>query len=144
MIWIILAALGVPIWLVVGLLLGALWSRRRFSSTPGVFACKVRPVVGGGGSEGWPRTTSYARWVHDVLLVHGGVALVRSRVLPVRALEGTVAPAPSVKMTGGEPVSVRLRLDDDSILEVAAAAPAAELITGPFEALGALPAEPAR
>lgn len=133
MIWILLAALGVPIWLVVGLLLGALWSRRRFRGAPGVFACKVRPLADDGGSEGWPRTTSYARWVHDVLLVHGGVALVRNQALPVRSVEGPVAPALSAKVKGGEPVSVRFRLDDDSVVEVAAVAPA--LLTGPFQAL---------
>jgi hypothetical protein len=141
-IWIILAVLGVPIWLVVGLLLGALWSRRRFRRTPGVFACKIRSAAGDGGSEGWPRTTSYARWVHDVLLVHGGIALVRNRALPVRSVEGAMAPAPNVKMKGSEPVSVTFRLDDDSIVEVAAFE--RDLLAGPFDALRAKPTEPAR
>lgn len=141
MIWIVLAALGVPIWLVVGLLLGALWSRRRFRKAPGVFACKIRAAAGDGGSKSWPRTTNYARWVHDVLLVHGGLALVRSRALPVRSVEGPMAPAPNVKMKGGEPVSVKFRLDDDSIVEVAAVA--GYLLTGPFDALQVKLTEPA-
>ena len=34
MIWIILTFLGVPLWLVVGMLLAALLSRRRIARTP--------------------------------------------------------------------------------------------------------------
>ena len=42
MIWVLLAALGVPLWIVVGVLMGALWSRRRFKREPGAFAAKLR------------------------------------------------------------------------------------------------------
>ena len=83
MIWILLAALGVPLWLVVGALSGALWSRRQFRRAAGVFPCKVRIVSGPEGPGKWTRSTAHARWIHDVLLVHVGLALVRFRALPV-------------------------------------------------------------
>jgi len=139
-IWIILAALGVPIWLIVGALGGALWSRKRFKGAPGVFPCKVRLVSGTEAPSKWPRATAYARWVHDVLLVHAGIALVRSRALPVADGDGPVAPAPDVKLKGGDPVSIRLRLDDGSVVEVAAPAASADLLPGPFRQPHAAPA----
>jgi hypothetical protein len=83
MIWILLGGLGVPIWLIVGALGGAFWSRRKFQHSSGVFPCKVRIAAGSEDLGKWPRTTVYARWVHDVLLVHAGLALVRYRALPV-------------------------------------------------------------
>jgi hypothetical protein len=87
-IWILLAMFGVPLWLVVGTLGGALWSRRTFRRAPGVFPCKVRIISGPEDSGKWPRATAYARWVHDVLPVHAGLALVRFRALPVMASTG--------------------------------------------------------
>jgi len=35
----LLALLGVPIWLLIGMVGAALWSRRRFAQGPGVFKC---------------------------------------------------------------------------------------------------------
>ena len=42
MIWVALAALSLPIWLVIGGLLGALWNRRQVRRTPNAFPCKTR------------------------------------------------------------------------------------------------------
>jgi hypothetical protein len=140
-IWILLATLGVPLWLIVGALGGALWSRRTFRRAPGVFPCKIRIVSGSKGPGKWPRATSYARWVHDVLLVHAGLALVRYRALPVAGVDEPIAPAPDVKLKGGDPVSFRLRLDDGSMAEVAAPEHARQTLAGPFLALEARPTE---
>jgi hypothetical protein len=131
-IWILLATLGVPLWLIVGALGGALWSRRTFRRAPGVFPCKVRIVPGSGDSGKWPRATAYARWVHDVLLVHAGLALVRFRALPVAGVDEPITSAPVVKLKGDHPVSIRVRLDDGSVAEVAAPGYAREMLAGPF------------
>jgi hypothetical protein len=131
-IWILLATLGVPLWLIVGALGGALWSRRTFRRAPGVFPCKVRIVSGSEDSGKWPRATAYARWAHDVLLVHAGLALVRFRALPVASANEPITSAPDVKLKGDHPVSIRLRLDDGSVVEVAAPEYARELLAGPF------------
>jgi len=141
-IWIVLAALGVPIWLVVGALLGATWSRKRFQRAPGVFPCKVRAVSGTDGSEKWSRSTAYARWVHDVLIVHAGLALVRNRALPVAGVDGPIVTAPDVKLKGGTTASLRLRLDGGAIVEVAAPASIGGL-AGPFNVPRATPRGPA-
>jgi hypothetical protein len=135
LIWILLAALGVPIWLIVGALGGALWSRRTFRRTPGVFPCKIRLISGSEGSGKWMRATAYGRWVHDVLLVHSGLALVRFRALPVRGVDGSISPAAGVKLKGGDAVSIRVRLDDGTIAEVAGPGSMREVLSGPFLAL---------
>lgn len=133
MIWILLATLGVPLWLIIGALSGALWSRRRFQHAPGVFPCKVRMSSGPEGPGKWTRSTAHARWVHDVLLVHVGLALVRFRALPVAAVDVPVAPTTDVKVKGGDDVvSVSLRLDDGSVVRVAGLRSAAGMLLGPF------------
>lgn len=90
MIWILLAALGVPIWLVVGGLLSALWNRRRVRHTPDAFPCKLRTLSADDGYGRWSRGTASGRWVHDVLLLHEGLALARTVTLPVRDIRGSV------------------------------------------------------
>ena len=64
----ILAIIGVPIWLVVGVLALAFWSRRKFQKAPGVFPCRVREVLGPGEEAAWCRPESHGRWVHDVIV----------------------------------------------------------------------------
>jgi hypothetical protein len=93
MIWALLALLGVPIWLVVGALGGALIYRRRVRSDPDVVRVKVRAA----DAERWPRRASYGRAVQDVLVLHTGIALVRCNIRGVadafeRADLGPVAP----------------------------------------------------
>lgn len=88
MIWILLALLGVPLWLVVGGFLGALWNRRLVRRTSDGFACKMRSLSADDGSGKWGRATANAHWVHDVLLVNDGIALARTNALPVRDIQG--------------------------------------------------------
>ena len=66
MLWALLALLGVPIWLILGVLGGAYWNRRRFKQVPGVFRLKYKEAL----SEKWPRQATYGRWIHDVLLIN--------------------------------------------------------------------------
>ena len=145
MIWIALAALGVPIWLVLGALGGALWSRRHYRRAPGVFPCKIRLTSGSQAPGAWTRGTAYARWVHDVLLVHTGLALVRYRALPVAGIDGSISQLPAVKVKGDAAVSVRLRLDDGHHVEVAGPGSTREGLAGPFLApLETTPSVPTR
>jgi len=121
MIWIILAALGVPLWLIVGMLAGVVWSRRRFKNSIGTFPCKVRTLTAGEPPPAWPRTKGYAVWVHDVLLVHTGVALARYTPYAVRDLAETRDDA-AVRFGDAAAATVVLRLDDGTMIEVAAPA----------------------
>jgi hypothetical protein len=115
---------GVPIWLVVGMLGAGLWARRRFTRLPAVFKCKLRTTSGAaaGVDDHWPRLPVYARWVHDVLLVHRGVALVRNIALPVAAVTAGPAPgsAQEVNRLGNAPVVLTARLDSGAVVQVAA------------------------
>ena len=74
MIWALLAILGVPIWLVVGVLVGIGLSRRAFKQQPGVFEINIRSA----DAEKWPRRPCYGRVVSDVLVLNRGLALLRN------------------------------------------------------------------
>ena len=72
-------------WLVVGGLAVMLWSRSRFKKQDGVFATKMRLESGSAPGVGgkWPPMSSFALWVHDVLLVHKGLGLMNASPLGV-------------------------------------------------------------
>lgn len=136
MIWAILAILGVPIWLVVGGLGAALWSRSQFKKSPGVFVAKIRLRSGSfeGISEKWTPMPVAALWIHDVLLVHKGLALVRTIPLPVAEAVGTVQEAsPSeIKRLGEQPALLTFRLDNGAELELATPGDSRSVALGPF------------
>ncbi len=136
MLWATLALLGVPMWLVVGGLAVMFWSRSRFKKQDGVFATKMRLESGSapGVGEKWPPMSSFALWVHDVLMVHKGLGLVNVSPLGVAAVEGPAQTADSeeVKRLGEHPVVLRFRLDDGAVLQMALPGDALELAQGPF------------
>ncbi|MFC2037569.1 hypothetical protein ACFLYD_06350 [Chloroflexota bacterium] len=136
MIWAILAVLGVPIWLVVGGLGTVLWIRSRSKKAPGVFPAKIRLRSGSfeGISEKWTPMPISALWVHDVLLVHKGLALVRTIPLPVAEAVGTVQEAnPSeIKRLGEQPALLTFRLDNGAELELATPGDSSSVALGPF------------
>ena len=141
MISILLAVLGVPLWLVVGALAASLLSRRSFKGGSGVFRAKLRIVSGtsSGIRSSWPRVPVYAYWAHDVLLVHQGLALVRSRALPVAQVTGSIVAGDpeDVKRLGPRPMCLALILDNGATVELAAPAGDREAMVGPFaKALG--------
>jgi hypothetical protein len=136
MVAILLVALGIPLWLVAGMVLGALYSRHRFKQAPGVFRCKVRLVDGTAGSlkTNWGRAPAYGRWAHDVLLVSQGLALVRVMALPVLGVvTGPDKANPDeVKRLGPAPKVLTLRVDGDATIELAAGDPDELSMLGPF------------
>jgi hypothetical protein len=136
MVAILLALLGVPLWLVVGMVLAALYSRRRFKQAPGVFRCKLRLVAGTVGSlkTTWGRVPAYGRWVHDVLLINQGLALVRVMPIPVAGVVAgpEKADPTEIKRLGPAPRVLRLRVDGGSTIELAAGEPDELMMLGPF------------
>jgi len=138
MIWALLAILGVPIWLVVGALAAAFWNRRQFRNSPGVFSAKVRINSGSfdGLSSSWPIMPAQARWVHDVLLVNKGLALLRTQPLPVATAQERVEEADSqeIKRLGDNPILLQFCLDNGASMQLAAPSEARSLAYGPFEA----------
>lgn len=132
MLWALLAILGVPIWLVVGGLSLALWNRHKFKQQPGVFPLKLRVDSGSvhGFNEKWPPMSAYAVWVHDVLLVHKGLGLIRTVPLPVAAGEGE---PDDVLHLEGQPYLLNFRLDDAAVIQMAVEGDVRSLAQGPFE-----------
>jgi hypothetical protein len=138
MIWIILAALGIPIWLVLGGLAATVMSRRSFKQRPGVFPVKLRIVSGEVTTlkDTWPRRPGYARWVHDVLLVQHGLALVRTEAYPVAALSASSASRDvEIRGLGDAPIVMTLELDSGSSIELAAPSDVRNIAVGPLGAL---------
>jgi hypothetical protein len=126
MLAVVLAVLGVPVWLVAGMLLAGVYSRRRYRQQPGVFACYVRVVDGVPGSLAttWGRRPSYGRWLHDVLLLSRGLALVRFLAIPVATRVAGPEPLDGTPLRGlgTSAVVFTLCTDDATTLEVAVSA----------------------
>jgi hypothetical protein len=134
-IWIILAALGIPIWLVLGGLAASLMARRSFKRRAGVFPAKLRLVSGEVATlkDSWPRRPGYARWVHDVLLVQHGVALQRTEALGVTSASSSRS-ANDIRGLGDDPLVVTLELDSGASVELAASSEFRTVVVGPFDA----------
>ena len=119
MIWVLLAAVGVPLWIVVGFLTGALWSRRRFKRAPGAFAAKLCLTSGavGGLKQSWPRRPLVARCV--------------SRAI------GTIeaADAKRLRRLGADPCTLTLVLDSGASVQLGASADDRDTMVGPFAAV---------
>jgi hypothetical protein len=115
--------------------------RRRLVTRTDVFRCKVRLTSGAnpGLSPRWPLRACRAEWKHDVLLLHCGLWLTWANPLAVRFAEGVIEPArPSSRLRiGPGGVMLRLRLDDNTVIAVAAPAQAWENLAGPFLAIAA-------
>lgn len=113
MIWALLAMLGVPIWLVVGALGGALFSRLRFKALPGVIPLRFREA----GEDRWPRRPSYGRYVHNVLVVNRCLALVRTSVHVVEHVDRLDLGDTTIKHFD-DPIAFALLLDDGDVYEL--------------------------
>lgn len=129
---------------VAGLLLWSAWrSRREFAGEHGTFRCRVRlrSAVLPGFSPTWSRGVRHARWVHDVLVIRAGLLRPRVHVLPVHVAEGELVELDRkrVRGLGPRPLSVRVLLDDQSAIEIAAAATDRTLLAGPFVVLSVTP-----
>jgi hypothetical protein len=124
MLWAALAILGVPIWLILGALAIVLWNRNHVKKQPGIFAVKLRLESGSFPGFKEKAVTGYCEWVHDVLLVHKGLIM---RAVPV-----PVAAAEEPKRFGDEPMYLRFRLDDGSILQMSDIGENETLAQGPF------------
>ena len=115
--------------------------RRRLVTQNDVFRCKVRVTSGAIPklSPRWSLRACRAEWKHDVLLMHCGFWLTCVHPLAVRFAEGVIEPAqPTSRLRmGSDAVMLRLRLDDDTMIAVAAPAQAWESLAGPFLAIAA-------
>jgi hypothetical protein len=119
----------------------------RFPSRITSFRCKIRPApLPGAKRHRWPLRRCRATWVHDVLMVRRGLVLATVSALPVHLLEKALRETgpDEIPFLGPALVAVVLRLDDDSLVEVAAASGDRTALVGPFlaAAIPGLPSGP--
>ena len=114
MIWATLAFLGVPIWLVLGALIGATGSRHQFRAQPDVVPLAFRSA----GDDTWPRRLAYGRYLHNVLIVNHGLAQIRTSVHVVEQVDRLDLGATTFKHIEN-PIAFAVRLDDGSDYELA-------------------------
>jgi len=133
----LLALLGVPLWLILGWLAGALWHRRDIQKNlPDVFKMKARVVEGSYRhlDGNYSRIAALAIWAHDILIIEKGLLLARNLHFAVADDIQTPQPADpkQVKGLGDKPVTMQFRLDDGTIIEIALSSEMATLAQGPF------------
>jgi hypothetical protein len=116
----------------------ALSSRHRhyLSKASPTFACRVWSPAGSRPGR-WNRATprrARAVWIHDVLLVERGRLFPRLLVLPVRLPDDSMRFARPGEVSGltTMPLVMELRLDDGSLVAVAAASQDRTSLAGPF------------
>lgn len=145
---VLLVLLGVALVVAVaaGLALLAVRLRRaRFCPSSPTFPCAVRRAgrVGHPATLPWPRRRWRAVWAHDVLVLEHGVLLPTVVALPIRMPEAALRDAGTgeIPRLRGAADVVLLRLDDDSLIEVAAEHARRTDLVGPFMA-AAIPGLP--
>jgi len=118
----ILALLGVPLWVLLGWFGARLWHRHDMTQVPKVFKLKARMLSGDYRhmDDDFGRFAGYGVWAHDVLIVEKGFMVSHVLHFPVsRAHDVAQRVDPDeVKGLGDSPMSFRLRLDNDSVIEI--------------------------
>jgi hypothetical protein len=133
MVWVILAALGVPIWLCAAAILTLIFRNRALRTRPGNVPVRVRRP----GKRRWVR--GHAVWVHDVFAFRGSPAAWKEELIWVSE---AALRAPSDderdgwRQLGDDPVIAVLEAAEaaDQSIEVAARAEHRGQLCGPFMA----------
>ena len=139
MIWAILIALGVPLWVIAVALVGVFFKRRRVAKLPDIFACKVRVTAGEIPGLNDKFGSAHARWIHEVLIVYRGIGRTNVLPLPVAAVKQSFHRSEVKRMDDAEVLT--LQLDGGAVTEVAVSVDVQSLAVGPFLGV-ALASEP--
>jgi len=131
MVWAILAAIGVPLWLCAIGILTFVMRNRTLRKRPGNIPVRVRPE----GKSRW--MPGHALWVSDVLAYRGSPAAWKEGLFRVSAASERPANAEErkhLRRIGDEPVIATLTVDDGTTthqIDVAARASNARTLLGP-------------
>jgi hypothetical protein len=122
--------------MIIGMLILVIWNRRRVKNQPGIFPVKIRPDPESNEKSKWPRSASYAQWIHDVVIVRKAPALILTIPYGIKNIESMPEDADpeEVKGLGDHPKVARVRLDDDSIIQVALSEIHPEFVPERFQA----------
>jgi hypothetical protein len=130
------ALLGIPLWILLGWLAGALWHRNEIKGLLGQFKTKVRMVSGIYPHTGknFPRMTANAIWAHDILIIEKGLLIPRTLHYEVTDAVQSAQPADpeQVNGLGDSPITMQFRLDHGAVIEVAAPGEESEFAQEPF------------
>jgi hypothetical protein len=130
-IWALLAAVGVPLWLCALAILTLVFRNRSLRRRPGNVAVRLRAP----GSKRW--RPGHAVWIHDVFAFRGSPAAWAEALLWVTAAGVRQASAHErsrLHRIGDRPVVATFTLEDGSAVEVAARAEDRDRLTGAFRA----------
>ena len=130
MIWIVLAAIGVPLWLCAAAVLSILIRNRKLRTRGGDVAVRRRSP----GETRWIR--GHGVWVHDVFAFRGSPAMWSESLFWVAeaSTRGVADPGEAKKLRrlGEHPAIVLLTTEDAATVEFAAPADRAVDLLGPF------------
>jgi hypothetical protein len=128
MIWVILAALGVPLWLCAAAILTLLWRNRSLRKRLGDIPVRMRSDP----EKRWRR--GHAVWVHDVLSFRASPAGWSESLLwttDVRVSDATEEERKKLHRLGDHPVIARLTVDGGDTVELAGSGAQHEHLLGP-------------
>lgn len=143
MVWAILAAVGVPLWLCAIGILTLVMRNRALRMRRGNVAVRVREE----GKRRW--TPGHGLWVNDVFAYRGSPAAWKEGLLPVSAASARPASAEErkhLRRIGDEPVITTLTFEDAGTkrqIDVAARGSDGRLLLGPYAESRLVPNESA-
>ena len=132
MVWAILAAVGVPLWLCAIAILTLVLRNRALRMRPGNVAVRVREE----GKRRW--TPGHGLWVNNVFAYRGSPAAWKEGLLPVSAASARPASAEErkhLRRIGDEPVIATLTFEDAGTkrqIDVAARESDGRVLLGPY------------
>jgi hypothetical protein len=129
MVWAILAALGVPLWLCAAGILTLILRNRALRKRPGNLPVRIRRA----GKTRW--SPGHGVWIHDVFAFRGLPAAWKEAL--VWATEASARPASEqerekLHRIGDAPIVVTLTLDEGETVELAARPEHKADLLGPF------------
>lgn len=129
MVWVILAAVGVPLWLCAIALLTLVFRNRSLRKRPGNVPVRVRRGEAGRARAG------HAVWISDVFVWRGSPAAWKEELEQVSS--ASLRPANEderggLHRIGDDPVIASLTLGDGGTIQVAARREHAAALLGPF------------
>lgn len=129
MIWVILAALGVPLWLIALALLNLALRNRTLRKRPGNMPVRVRAP----GKKRWKR--GHAVWVHDVFAFRGSPAAWEEVLEHVQGVSARPATAEEGHKLRGldQPIIATLTTLDGRTIETAASRQDRVKLLAPFD-----------
>jgi hypothetical protein len=140
MIWAVLAAVGVPLWLCAIAISTLLYRNRALRRRPGNVPVRVRRS----GKRRW--SPGHAFWAHDVFAFRGSPAAWQEHidwVVAASTRRPTADERRKLRRIGGDPVVATFTVHEGESFEVAARREHEDALLGPHAATEALERRPA-